>query len=226
MDKKPHPNQLLTAGFPNVLVLVLPKDKVKAAMQMAKQTLLEEWARIGHLVFEELQMQRRWMPDLAEDSKTWQGWLESQWQFYWTALPIGKEGENLKNAAIPKDRETEFLEWLDAQNKTYITNKKQNLFQDKEIDFLREAYQQRLERQNRKFSVNVGSWWAAIFDANRYALAAVKNARNWELPTAFGPRSTISGIGPVVHPGDDWITERETKNIGNIMQVYLMVENN
>ncbi|WP_278559570.1 type III-B CRISPR-associated protein Cas10/Cmr2 [Fischerella thermalis] len=224
--KKPHPNQLLTAGFPNVLVLVLPKDKVKAAMQMAKQTLLEEWARIGHLVFEELQMQRRWMPDLAEDSKTWQGWLESQWQFYWTALPIGKEGENLKNAAIPKDRETEFLEWLDAQNKTYITNKKQNLFQDKEIDFLREAYQQRLERQNRKFSVNVGSWWAAIFDANRYALAAVKNARNWELPTAFGPRSTISGIGPVVHPGDDWITERETKNIGNIMQVYLMVENN
>ncbi|WP_289793230.1 type III-B CRISPR-associated protein Cas10/Cmr2 [Chlorogloeopsis sp. ULAP01] len=209
--KKPNANQLLTAGFPNVLVLVLPKDKVKGAMQMAKQKLLEEWARIGDLVFKELHNKRRWMPNLTEDSKTWQGWLESQWQFYWTALPIGKEGENLKNAAIPKERETEFLEWLNAQNKAYITNQEYNLFQDKEIDFLREAYQQRLERQGRKFSVNVGSWWAAIFDANRYALAAVKNARNWELPTAFGPRSTISGIGPVVHPSDDWITEGQTK---------------
>ncbi|WP_276527111.1 type III-B CRISPR-associated protein Cas10/Cmr2 [Fischerella thermalis] len=209
--KQPDTNQLLTAGFPNVLVLVLPKDKVKAAMQMAKQTLLEEWARIGHLVFEELQTKRHWMPDLAADSKTWQGWLESQWQFYWTALPIGKEDKSLKNAAIPKERETEFLEWQNAQNQAYITNQKNNLFQDEEIDFLREAYQQRWENQKRKFSVNVGSWWAAIFDANRYALAAVKNARNWELSTAFGPRSTISGIGPVVHPGGDWITERETK---------------
>ncbi|WP_337884665.1 type III-B CRISPR-associated protein Cas10/Cmr2 [Fischerella thermalis] len=209
--KQPDTNQLLTAGFPNVLVLVLPKDKVKAAMQMAKQTLLEEWGRIGHLVFEELQTQRHWMPDLQANHKTWQGWLESQWQFYWTALPIGKEDKSLKNAAIPKERETEFLEWQNAQNQAYITNKKYNLFKDEERDFLRDAYQQRLERQNRRFSVNVGSWWAAIFDANRYALASVKNARNWELPTAFGPRSTISGIGPVVHPGGDWITERETK---------------
>ncbi|MEH1873546.1 type III-B CRISPR-associated protein Cas10/Cmr2 [Nostoc sp.] len=209
--EKPEANSLLTAGFPNVLVLVLPKDKVQAAMQLAKQTLLQEWAKIGDLVFDELQTQRHWMPDLQANSSTWKGWLESQWQFYWTALPIGTEGKLLKNAAIPKEREIEFLEWLNAQNKAYITNQKQNLFQDNEINFLREAYQQRWEKQKRKFSVNVGSWWASIFDANRYALAAVKNARNWELPTAFGPRSTISGIGPVVHPGDDWISEGETK---------------
>ncbi|MEH2410146.1 type III-B CRISPR-associated protein Cas10/Cmr2 [Nostoc sp.] len=209
--KEPEANSLLTAGFPNVLVLVLPKDKVQAAMQLAKQTLLQEWAQIGDLVFDELQTQRHWMPDLQANSSTWKGWLQSQWQFYWTALPIGKEGELLKNAAIPKERETEFLDWLNAQNKAYITNQNKNLFQDNEINFLREAYQQRWEKQKRKFSVNVGSWWAPIFDANRYALAAVKNARNWELPTAFGPRSTISGIGPVVHPGEDWITEGETK---------------
>lgn len=209
---KPDVNQLLTAGFPNVLVLVLPKDKVKAALQLAKQTLLEEWERISDLVFEELQTQRYWISDLQADSKTWKGWLKSQWQFYWTALPIGKEGESLKNAAIAQERETEFLEWLNAQNQAYnLTTQKRKLFQEDELTFLREAYQQRLEKQNRKFSVNVGSWWPAIFDANRYALAAVKNARSWELPTAFGPRSTISGIGPVVHPGDDWITEGETK---------------
>ncbi|PLZ06871.1 type III-B CRISPR-associated protein Cas10/Cmr2 [Fischerella thermalis] len=134
--KQPDTNQLLTAGFPNVLVLVLPKDKVKAAMQMAKQTLLEEWARIGHLVFEELQTKRHWMPDLAEDSKTWQGWLESQWQFYWTALPIGKEDKSLKNAAIPKERETEFLEWQNAQNQAYITNETVKRVLEKFLDKL------------------------------------------------------------------------------------------
>ncbi|PMB09389.1 type III-B CRISPR-associated protein Cas10/Cmr2 [Fischerella thermalis CCMEE 5273] len=134
--KQPDTNQLLTAGFPNVLVLVLPKDKVKAAMQMAKQTLLEEWARISDLVFEELQMQRHWMPNLAADSKTWQGWLESQWQFYWTALPIGKEDKSLKNAAIPKERETEFLEWQNTQNQAYITNETVKRVLEKFLDKL------------------------------------------------------------------------------------------
>ncbi|RUR83491.1 type III-B CRISPR-associated protein Cas10/Cmr2 [Chlorogloeopsis fritschii PCC 9212] len=212
---KPAADSLLTAGFPNVLVLVLPKDKVQAAMQTAKQTLLKEWQQISHLVLTELKNHRRWMPDLQADSRTWKDWLQSQWQFYWTALPIGKEGEPLKNAAIPLDREAEFTPWLDAQNQAYnlLNNHPQKLFLDKEIDFLRDAYQQRWERQGRKFSVNVGSWWAHIFDANRYGLAAVKNARNWQIPTAFGPRSTVSGIGPVVHPGQDWITEGETKKL-------------
>ncbi len=212
---KPKEDSLLTAGFPNVLVLVLPKDKVQAAMQTAKQTLLNEWQDISKLVFTDLKT-RHWMPKLQQESSTWQGWLESQWQFYWTALPIGKEGEDLKNAAIPKDRELEFRTWLDAQNQAYNLGEKQKLFQEAELDFLREAYQQRLEKQGRKFSANVGSWWGNIFDQTRYALAAVKNARNWEIPTAFGPRSTISGIGPVVNPGQhgkDWITEGETKKL-------------
>lgn len=81
------------------------------------------------------------------------------------------------------------------------------------MDFLKAAYQQRSETQEPKFNVNVGSWWPYIFDQTRFALTAVKNARTWQLPTAFGPRSTVSGIGPVVHPGDDWIAEKETKQL-------------
>nr|WP_275973888.1 type III-B CRISPR-associated protein Cas10/Cmr2 [Argonema galeatum] len=207
----PTSRSLLTAGFPNVLVLVLPKDKVADAMQTAKQTVKETWHNLGKLVFDELQNEKKWMPDLQPNSSTWFNWLNAQWQSYWSAVPIGKEGEELKNAAIPKERESEFQPWLDAQNQAYIPNPKDNLFHDDEIAFLREAYQQRLERQGRKFSVNVGSWWPKIFDQTRFALAAVKNARTWQIPTAFGPRSTISGLGPVVHPGADWITEAETK---------------
>ncbi len=204
---QPSDRSLLTAGFPNVLVLVLPKDKVQAAMQTAKQTLLQEWQEISSLVFNELHDNRHWMRDLQSNHKTWQGWLKSQWQFYWAAVPIGIEGEPLKNDDILEAQEDKFLLWRDAQNQIYnLTTDKTKLFQPNEINFLQEA-----SKQRSRFSVNVGSWWAHIFDQTRYSVTAVKNARNWQIPTAFGPRSTISGIGPVVHPGDDWMNESETK---------------
>ncbi|NTW18548.1 MAG: type III-B CRISPR-associated protein Cas10/Cmr2 [Nostocales cyanobacterium W4_Combined_metabat2_030] len=214
--KPPLPESLLTAGFPNVISLILPQDKVQAAMQTAQQTLLEEWLIIGDLVFKELHDKRHWMRELKPNHNSWQGWLKSQWQFYWTALPIGK-GKQFKTAAIPENVDDQLQNWLNQQNQAYNVSKKQKLFQSQELTFLREAYHKRLEEQHRKFSVNVGSWWGYIFDATRNSLASVKNARNWELPTAFGPRSTISGIGPVVSSGNkdkkkkDWITEGDTK---------------
>ncbi|MFM6862876.1 MAG: Cas10/Cmr2 second palm domain-containing protein, partial [Dolichospermum sp.] len=174
--------------------------------------------KIGDLVLKELQNERHWMRQLKPDHNSWQGWLKSQWQVYWTALPIGK-GKQFKTAAIPENVDDQLQTWLNQQNEAYNVSKKQKLFQSQELKFLREAYHQRLEEQHRKFSVNIGSWWAYIFDATRASLASVKNARNWELPTAFGPRSTISGIGPVVSSGNkdkkkkDWITEGDTKKL-------------
>lgn len=213
--KPPLPESLLTAGFPNVISLILPQDKVQAAMQTAQQTLLEEWLIIGDLVFKELHDKRHWMRELKPDDNSWQGWLKSQWQFYWTALPIGKQGIQLKSSAIDEQKDTEFQDWLDIQNGTYNLRTKENqLFKDKELDLLREAHKRRWKKYQRGFSANIGSWWGYIFDATRASLASVKNARNWELPTAFGPRSTISGIGPVVSSGKDgkdWITEGDTK---------------
>ncbi len=210
--KKPSERQLLTAGFPNVIVLILPKDEVEKAMQTARQTLLETWYSLSDEVLENLQKERHWMPQLSANSNTWKSWLNSQWQTYWSAVPIGVEGEELKNAAIPEEQKGKFEPWVNSHNEAYnLTNEKQKLFIKEELDFLREAYQQRWEKQGRRFSVNVGSWWPHIFDQTRLTLATVKNARNWKIPTAFGPRSTISGIGPVVHPGEDWITEGETQ---------------
>ncbi|MDB9523620.1 type III-B CRISPR-associated protein Cas10/Cmr2 [Dolichospermum circinale CS-1225] len=214
--EKTSSESLLTAGFPNVIVLVLPEGKVQAAMQTAQQTLLKEWLKVGDLVLKELQNERHWMRQLKPDHNSWQGWLKSQWQVYWTALPIGK-GKQFKTAAIPENVDDQLQNWLNQQNQAYNVSEKQKLFQSQELKFLRDAYDKRLEEQHRKFSVNVGSWWGYIFDATRASLAAVKNARNWELPTAFGPRSTISGIGPVVSSGNkdkkkkDWITEGDTK---------------
>ncbi len=203
--KQPETKDLLTAGFPNVIVVILPKDKVEAAMQTAEQTLKEAWQELGNLVFDELHGTRRWMKDLQRDSKSWQGWLKSQWQFYYAGVPLGKEGEEFQNDSILEAEKDIFAPWVKAQNQSFNSN----LFQLEELNFLRQAYQQNLEKP--EFSVNVGSWWSSIFDQTRNGLAAVKNARSWQIPTAFAPRSTISGIGPVVHPGNDWVTEGETK---------------
>ena len=213
--KQPSDRSLLTAGFPNVLVLVLPKDKVAAAMQTAKQTVLETWRDLGEKVFQKLngkQNKSQWMPDLQPGSPTWQGWIDTQWQTYWTAVPIGKEGTPMNNAAMPENRyEPELKPWLNDQNQAYDLGSKNELFQPAELAFIRAAYQQHLEKQDSEFSVNIGSWWPHIFDQTRLALSTVKNARTWKIPTAFGPRSTVSGLGPVVHPGSDWVTEGDTK---------------
>jgi CRISPR-associated protein Cmr2 len=210
--KQPQSRKILTAGFPNVLVLILPKEKVAATMQTAKSELLKRWEELSQLVLDDLQNNRHWMRDLDPESNTWNGWLNAQWQTYWVGVPIGKEGEDLKSAAIPPEQEIELKEWLNKENQAYnLIKENELLFQQKEINFLREAYQKRLEKTGRKFSVNIGSWWPAIFDQTRFALAAVKNARDWQIPTAFGNRSTVSGLGPVVHPGNDWLSEGQTK---------------
>ncbi|AFY61935.1 type III-B CRISPR-associated protein Cas10/Cmr2 [Synechococcus sp. PCC 6312] len=215
----PTERQLLTAGFPNVLVLILPKGKVKAAMQFAEETLRREWLALGRLVFSELADTRGWMqrlrqlPDLAAEHKTWNGWLGQQWQVYWSSVAIGKDGEAFKSAAIPEERNTEFQTWLTTQNQAFEVRGDNALFQTEELAFLRQAYNLRLETQGRRSSVNVGSWWPFIFSKARAALAGVKNARTWELPTVFSVRSTVSGLGPAVHPGQDWLPEGDIKKL-------------
>ncbi len=216
--KQPSDRALLTAGFPNVLMLILPKAKVAAAMQTAKNELLSAWKEVGHLVYTELHDHRHWQKQLRETDHTWRSWLDTQWQTYWSAVPIGKEGENLSSPDLPNTDTATLQNWIDEQNQAYNLKSESNrLFEPKEQEFLSQAAQNRLDSQS-QFNLNVGSWWAAIFGQTRFALAAVKNARNWRLPTAFGPRSTISGLGPVVYPDNrkergDWVTEGETRKV-------------
>lgn len=223
--------RLLTAGFPNVLVMILPdngvspsargddipgtvKNPVEAAMQQAEQTLREEWRDLGGLVLDDLQgKNERWMPNL--NRRTWDGWLESQWQTYWVALPLGDRTAELHQSP-GKENEENYEEWEKTQNK--FACPKKDLFVQPEKEFLKAVYEYVSKRtEENPPNLNVGSWWASIFDQTRLSLNAVKNIRTWKIPTAFGPRSTISGIGPVVHPvydsqKPDWATEGQTAN--------------
>ena len=214
---KPRSQQVLTAGFPNVIVLILPQNAVKAAMQTAKQILLKEWKELSHLVFVELQGRRNpsWMPNLTENSSSWKLWLDAQWQTYWSAFPLGDLNQQLRSSEIYKENEEQI--WRDAQNKLCNLSERESLFLEEETQFLQRAGELRKQKQDPyPSSVNVGSWWPHIFDQTRFALTSIKNARTWEIPTAFGPRSTISGLGPVVHPDQhiekhDWLTEGDSR---------------
>jgi CRISPR-associated protein Cmr2 len=228
----PFNRKLLTAGFPNVVVMILPdngasqttdkvKNPVEAAMQQAKQTLKTEWMALGTQLLKDLQKEKGlWMPNL--NRHTWDDWLKAQWQIYWTALPIG----NIKTTLDHSPRqEKQYQNWQEQQNKFSRPKKDLLIKSESEFLFLKATYESALkedwparhstaiEYKRRQLNLNVGSWWASIFDQTRFALNAIKNARNWEIPTAFGPRSTVSGVGPVVHSGDDWISEGETATL-------------
>ncbi|MCM1982962.1 type III-B CRISPR-associated protein Cas10/Cmr2 [Lyngbya confervoides] len=205
---KPAEAQLLTAGFPNVIVVVLPEDKVAAAMQMADQVLRQEWLKVGELVHGSLQ-ERHWMTSLPLDHKSWKGWLQAQWQTYWSALPIGDRHSDLTSSEVYRAADKP---WADRQNKTFKVKPKQVLFNQAEAEFLQQAGELRRQQQGKNpANANVGSWWPYVFDQLRLGLTSIKNARNWEIPTAFSVRSSLSGLGPAVHPQGDWISEGEVK---------------
>ncbi|MFQ3585942.1 MAG: type III-B CRISPR-associated protein Cas10/Cmr2, partial [Cyanobacteriota bacterium] len=207
--KQPKTRQLLTAGFPNVLVLVLPQAEVKSAMDLARRMLTGEspeiespWMQLAEQVKQEIFRNTPIAPSV------WEEWLKAQWQIYWTALPLGD-----LNNPLAKPTEAEFEDWCRKQNNLAGLSEKNSLFQDAEAYFFQKA--QRAKTKKGDFHlVNIGSWWAPIFDQTRNSLNAVKNARVWSLPTAFGSRSTISGIGSVVRreARNDWIYFDEADN--------------
>ncbi|MEL6579040.1 MAG: type III-B CRISPR-associated protein Cas10/Cmr2 [Cyanobacteria bacterium J06621_12] len=189
---KPKVNSLLTAGFPNVIVMVLPQAEVEPAMQTARQNLLDEWSDVGKGVFSRI---KNMMPELKDESDPrWHDWLKAQWQTYWSALPIGKQDIPLVNEKFGTD---EFKAWLNQQNEAYnLKDDKKKLFSEVESEFV-----EKVSEGGTSVKVNVGSWWPFVFDQLRFSLASVKTARHWKLPTAFKTRSTVSGMGSAIALG-------------------------
>jgi len=214
--QKPDTRQLLTAGFPNVIVLVLPEGKVKAAVDLARRLLTGEdpqipspWMNLAEKVKKEV------FQGEAIASTTWENWLKAQWQVYWTALPLGDPSVDLTQPTTEG-----YEDWAAKQNNfAGRSQRSQNLiFESGEGTFLkRKVGTVPPSTESRLLHVNVGSWWAPVFDQVRISLTSVKNARTWVLPTAFGMRSTISGLGPVVRGESkegkrDWAYADQTEN--------------
>jgi len=117
-----------------------------------------------------------------EWNKLWDEQLNHTWEPYWAAVPLGSPDSPL------------------------ITNKQNNTtFDSKWIKIQQEIAQALIDLPSEAESqvydtLNVGTWWGSLQQRLRICLQAVKNTRNWQITTAPGERSTISGQFSAVHP--------------------------
>lgn len=119
--EQPSEQAMLTAGFSNVLVMILPDNGLKqiakgnpvyAAMQQAAENLEREWSRLGQEILQYLQKNSSQWQKIH--SRVWDGWLKSQWQHYWGALPLGDRTAELHQS--PRKSE-ECTAWTKQQNR-------------------------------------------------------------------------------------------------------------
>lgn len=222
----PSDRALRTAGFPNVIAAILPNNgcdaeaggsPVEKAAQQAEQSLKKAWKQMGDGVLGFLQQSAPDTPWQRINRPLWDRWLAGQWQLYWTALPLGDPALELK---VNPRKEAEFESWCEQQNQltaAQLLEKGEKQFVEAVFGLSQEDEASDSSPANpgetkvvKQPNLNVGSWWSNTFDRVRFSLAAVKNARTWAIPTAFGPRSSISGFGPVITDRpDDWVTESE-----------------
>jgi CRISPR-associated protein Cmr2 len=245
---EPNPKRLLTAGFPNVIVAILPKESFitqKAnAIEFARNALQQSWQDIGNQVFKKLSL----VLSISEINKQrlWNEWLKHQWETYSISLPLGNSiatpelSEKLSKGQgkivtssekIPEKgrsdilkHKRDFLKWVKSQHDyCQINLLPEDPLDSNQLSWNAEKFDKKslpsLAELSTYNTFNVGLWWAQTFYLLRQGLEGVKNCREWQLPSAYSPRSTISGIGPVLHPQQynrdgkpiDWVAESVTK---------------
>ncbi|MEA5620903.1 type III-B CRISPR-associated protein Cas10/Cmr2 [Cronbergia sp. UHCC 0137] len=212
---------LSTSGFPNIITVLVPgKEAAQKLGTELKLKLTEEWVKIGEKVqlcirekvIAYLKKQSTNIDEILEEAfgdltklsdeflepyrhelrliqhescwewnKLWNEQLKHTWEPYWAAVPLGSP-----DLPLIKDKENSIFDenWIKVQQEIAHAL----------IDLPSEA------EANVYNTLNVGTWWGSLQQRLRICLIAVKNTRNWQIPTAPGERSTISGQFSAVHP--------------------------
>jgi CRISPR-associated protein Cmr2 len=214
-------NSLSTAGFPNMITVLVPG---KRAAEQLGQTLGTELKRIWQ---EDIgaKIQRHVRDRVisfltSPDKQTEQ---EQCWSDFVAALPrqadrdaYRREWDCLKQAscwewrhlweaqlentwepywsAVPLGMPGEALEIAVSRDiEQWTTAQNQIAWPPEPLPSQAEAtvYTQQL---------NVGTWWGSLQQRLRVAHQATKNTRHWQIPVAPGTRSTLSGQFSALHP--------------------------
>lgn len=201
---------LCTAGFPNTIIVLVPGKQ--AAIDLGKRLKTElnfMWSKIAqqvrktiedrflvtpdldtlwdrvsaefpnpantpNLYYRELRHYNRW-----EWKSLWDSQIDHTWETYFSVLPLGHPQECFEVVEAGQK-----LAWINAQNEL-IPGQKAIPTEIEQIVFER---------------LNVGSWWGSLQGRLGRAIQESKNTRNWQVPTAPGERSSISGYLSVLHP--------------------------
>jgi CRISPR-associated protein Cmr2 len=207
---------LCTAGFPNTITALIPsKEQAQSLCKELETELRRAWQAIGTQVratikqavmetlYDPAQRNALWtilQPEFGAPSehnpyyhefqkwqqancwewnKLWDSQLAHTWECYWVVVPLGKAPLDLEKI------EGEFdAEWLKAQS----------AIAQPRTEIPTAAEQDLYDR------LNIGTWWGTLQARLGQVVQAVKNTRTWQIPTAPGERSTLSGQASAVHP--------------------------
>gem|GEM_PF-550161 len=214
-------NSLSTAGFPNMITVLVPGKA--AAEQLGQQLagqLTEIWQGISSQVRDHI---RKAVIDFLSHDKH-QAARQELWQTFVATLPsttkpdlYERELELLKQqnhwewghlweaqinhtwepywAAVPLGNPEQ--DWLIQPDAEHVEDwaERQNDIAWPPTDLPSPA-----ERALYQTELNVGTWWGSLQQRLRTTHMAVKNTRHWQIPAAPGPRSSLSGQFTAVHP--------------------------
>lgn len=204
---------LSTAGFPNTITALVPGKKNAIALGKQLQEALKEiWCDIAKQVRTHIKTQvierlsnggfdeiwekckalfpeaeqpvyEKELRQLAQHgcwewNKLWAAQIENTWQPYFVAVPLGHPEES------PICMDTDREEWIKQQNA--IAQPPIPIPTDAELN----TYEQ----------LNVGTWWGSLQARLGQSMQAIKNTRRWQIPTAPGERSSLSGQFSALHP--------------------------
>jgi CRISPR-associated protein Cmr2 len=221
-------NSLSTAGFPNMITVLVPgKAAAEALGQELAKKLAEEWRTISEKIrndirtkvvaflTEEQHQARRdelWREfDQTLSSQADRGLYRQEaellkqqncweWRHLWDAQ-IDNTWEPYW-AAVPLGHPGKPLVETDA-TKYEQWSKEQSAIAWPPTELPTEA-----EKAVYQKELNVGTWWGSLQQRLRTAHMAVKNTRHWQIPAAPGPRSSLSGQFSAVHPRLNYQTRR------------------
>lgn len=212
---------LTTAGFPNIISVLIPAGDRDTLGPELEKFLGDEWRAIGDKVRESIKKTVRELYQNESNVEKILDWISQ-------AFPEG----------VQDPLTQEFLSWeqggrwewnrlwqaqLDHTWETYwialpLGNPERDLVKKRSAadysdwkaaqDCVAKAMNQRIkvptETEERVYgSVNVGTWWPLLQQRLGDGLAALKSTRNWQIPVAPGERSSLSGQYSVVHP--NWL---------------------
>ncbi|HIK13508.1 MAG TPA: type III-B CRISPR-associated protein Cas10/Cmr2 [Oscillatoriaceae cyanobacterium M33_DOE_052] len=239
---------LSTAGFPNVITAIVPgKQAAEKLGKQLSQHLTTLWRRIAYQVrdiirndtikyLENNQHQdkekekvdalvkrlaqaenladssdnpnrrdlEKWQkPSCWEWNKLWEAQINHTWEPYWTAMPLGYPEQQL---TIHEQANGAFDQtWKDNQETVAPSRFDQPTPTTAEETFYHD--------------LNIGTWWGNVQSRLGNAIQAVKNTRSWQIPTAPGERSTISGQFSALHPSFNYgIKERTPGNLVDLRE--------
>lgn len=218
-DRDPQSQSLSTAGFPNVITVLVPNQKSATELGNKLDNLLKSrWLSMSqkvrtciknqviNLLNSENQIAEIWQqiseefPNLeADDLRKQLRQFHQQGCWEWNKLWDAQIENTWETyfVAVPfghpeKPLEIDTTNLDENQRQEWITL--QNQIARPIIDLPSQA---ELNAYNK---LNVGSLWGSLQARLGNTIQAIKNTRAWQIPVAPGERSTLSGLYSAVHP--------------------------